>query len=130
MRKLTPAEITCIASSRKEPSKGCEKVTFQSGTLIFLNGQAFDNRELEPSFWASNGQGVGARIRANFARPVKIVKLKVGFSSEVKSKNMNSAQILQRRSHKENNKEISLDTSSGWSQTAMLPVKVKLLSHY
>ena len=79
MRKLTPAEITCIASSRKEPSKGCEKVTFQSGTLIFLNGQAFDNRELEPSFWASNGQGVGARIRANFARPVKIVKLKVRF---------------------------------------------------
>ena len=53
-----------------------------------------------------------------------------GFSSEVKSKNMNPPQILQRLSPLEANKEVSLDTSSGWSHTAMLPEKVKPLSHY
>ena len=77
MKKLKPAEITCTASSRFGPGYSCEKVTFQSGTLIFLNGQAFDN--MEGSTWASNAEGVGAWILANFSRPVKIVKLKVGF---------------------------------------------------
>ena len=76
---MKPAEITCTASSEYAERYSCEKVTFQSGTLIFLNGQAFDNWQLAPSLWASKGQGVGAWIRANFARPVKIVKLKVGF---------------------------------------------------
>ena len=38
---------------------------------------------------------------------------------------MNPGQILQRHNPLEANKQVSLDTSSGWSQTAGLPAKVK-----
>ena len=37
---------------------------------------------------------------------------------------MNPGQILQRHNPVEANKQVSLDTSSGWSQTAGLPAKV------
>ena len=46
-------------------------------------------------------------------------------SSEVQSKSINLGQILQRHNPVEANKQVSLDTSSGWSQTAGLPAKVK-----
>ena len=41
---------------------------------------------------------------------------------------MNPGQILQRHNPLEANKQVSLDTSSGWSQTAGLPAKVKKVS--
>jgi len=95
IKKLKPGNIT--ASSHIGPVCSCEK--------------AFDNKlkiGKEGSAWASRGEGGGAWILATFSRPVKIVKLK----------------ILQRHNPVESNKQISLDTSSGWSQTANLPSKV------
>jgi len=88
--------ITCTASSQFGPAWSCKK--------------AFDNKlkmGKRGSAWASRGEGVGAWILATFSRPVKIVKLK----------------ILQRHNPVEANKQVSLETSSGWSQTAGLPAK-------
>jgi len=96
IKKLKPGNITCTASSHFGPVWSCKK--------------AFDNKlkiGKKGSAWASRGEGVGAWILATFSRPVKIVKLK----------------ILQRHNPVEANKKVSLDTSSGWSQTAGLPAK-------
>jgi len=96
VKKLKPGHITCTASSHIGPVWSCKK--------------AFDNKlkiGKKGSAWASRGEGVGAWILATFSRPVKIVKLK----------------ILQRHNPVEANKQVSLDTSSGWSQTAGLPAK-------
>ena len=61
-------------------------MTFQNIPIYPLNVQAFDNQlkiGKKGSAWASKGEGVGAWILATFSTPVKIVKLKVGFSSRV-----------------------------------------------
>ena len=99
------------------------------------NTQAFDNKlkiGKKGSAWASRGEGVGAWILATFSRPVEVVKLKVAvsnFSAQVYF--VNFSQILQRHSPVEANKQVSLETSSGWSQTAGLPAKVtKSLCNY
>ena len=97
-----------------------------------MHDQAFDNKlkiGKEGSAWASRGEGGGAWILATFSRPVKIVKLKVGLLNPQRSKvsvRMIPGQILQRHNPVESNKQISLDTSSGWSQTANLPSKVNI----
>ena len=86
VKKLKPGNITCTASSYFGPRWNCKKVTFQNIPIYPLNVQAFDNQlkiGKKGSAWASKGEGVGAWILATFSTPVKIVKLKVGFSSRV-----------------------------------------------
>ena len=86
VKKLKPGNITCTASSYFGPRWNCKKVTFQNIPIYPLTGQAFDNQlkiGKKGSAWASKGEGVGAWILATFSTPVKIVKLKVGFSLRV-----------------------------------------------
>ena len=96
VEKFPPSAITCQASSQLRRGYGCKKA-FDG---VFLVGK-------KKTSWASQGEGVGAWIKANFSSKKLITQLR----------------LLQRMFHREANKEVEIEFGPTSTQLKTLKEK-------
>ena len=90
LRLLTAKELICTASSEEVSFLSCEKAFDGIATGDWAS-------EIRGSAWASNGEGVGAWIKAYFKKPHQVKKI----------------QLIQRANEDERNREVELEFSEG-----------------
>ena len=97
LRLLTAKELVCTASSEEVSFLSCEKAFDGIATGDWAS-------EIRGSAWASNGEGVGAWIKAYFNEPYQVKKVS----------------LIQRANKDERNREVELEFSEGETKVWVL----------